>query len=341
MSENDLNPILSICIPTYNRPFLFLRMLNELLSQIIENGEQKFQIVVRDDSPSNETQNLFIEQLNKTSVPYKYYRGSKIGLDSANIFLIQNADANHLWLFSDDDEFIPGALKAALGVLQIKPSLNYMWANFLITGPNLPAITAESRFFIDKNDALNTIGPNLGLLSTHILRVDLAKESLKIAKEFVTGFSFAGMVPALYALSMPGQSYLLGHPYVLNHPTTISEIQSITTKNGNFVKNDGFYVHGILFFKTIMRFKNNFSRTVVRSILGKNFSSLWRGILVGWVGGWDSPSGKRWLMLKYYWTYPECWIAFPLLCLPRRINAILYGFYKLFFANRRLKIFTK
>jgi glycosyltransferase involved in cell wall biosynthesis len=311
-------------------------MLSELVVQMKECGEHQFEIVVRDDSQTRETEELFLSFMEKNKISYKYFHGPKMGVDAANIFLIENVDGKYLWLFSDDDEFLPGAIRA-VGKLLEDESLNYIWANFLIFGVNNTALESTNHYFKDHNDAFKTIGPNFGLTSTHIIRSSLAKESLVIAREFIWGFSFAGVIPALYALSKPGSSYILGQPYILNYPTTITEIKDNTMKDGVYSENQGFYIHGILFNKTMMRFKKSFSRPAMRSVLGKNFSSLWRGMLVGWIGGWDSPSGKRWPMLKYYWSYPECWVALPLLCLPRLMNVSLYRFYKIFFANRRLK----
>jgi len=313
-----------------------MRMLTGLVEQIKECGEDKFQIVVRDDSQTGDTENVFLSFMKNNEIAYKYFHGPIMGVDAANIFLIENVDGEYLWLFSDDDEFLSGAIKNVSRLLGDK-NLNYVWANFLIYGSNTAALQESNHYFQNRNDAFKTIGPNFGLTSTHIIRSSLAKESLEIAKEFVWGFSFAGIVPALYALSKPGKAYILGHPYILNYPTTITEIKSNTIKNGVFSENQGFYIHGVLFYKTMIRFKKSFSRDAMRSVLGKNFSSLWRGMLVGWVGGWDSPYGKRWPMLKHYWSYPECWIALPLLCLPRKVNLYLYRLYKLFFSNRRLK----
>ncbi len=329
-------PILSICIPTYNRPESFMRMLTELVLQIQGCGDHRFQIIVRDDSQNQETEKCFLSIMDQNKIPYKYFHGPKMGIDAANIFLIENVDGKFLWLFSDDDQFMPGAVRAVSKLLEDE-NLNYIWTNFLIYGVNTTALEATNHYFKDRDDAFKTIGPNFGLTSTHIIRSSLAKESLVIAREFIWGFSFAGVIPALYALSKPGSSYILGEPCILNYPTTIAEIKGNTMKDGVYLENQGFYIHGILFYKTVMRFKKSFSRAAMRSVLGKNFSSLWRGMLVGWIGGWDSPRGKRWPMLKYYWSYPECWVALPLLCLPRLMNASLYRFYKMFFSNRRLK----
>jgi len=73
----------------------------------------------------------------------------------------------------------------------------------------------------------------------------------------------------------------------------------------------------------------------VRKVIKKSFASLWRGMLVGWIGGWDTPKGKRWRMFKLYWSYPECWIALPIMLMPLWVNRGLYRVYKIFFSHRK------
>ena len=53
MMNNQI--LLSVCVPTYNRPTQFRRMLIGLMPQLTDEIE----LVIRDDSPNNETKKVF------------------------------------------------------------------------------------------------------------------------------------------------------------------------------------------------------------------------------------------------------------------------------------------
>jgi len=40
-------------------------------------------------------------------------------------------------------------------------------------------------------------------------------------------------------------------------------------------------------------------------------------------------------MFKLYWSYPECWIALPIMLMPLWVNRGLYRVYKIFFSHRK------
>ena len=54
----------------------------------------------------------------------------------------------------------------------------------------------------------------------------------------------------------------------------------------------------------------------------------WRGVLVGWAGGWDTPKGKRIKLMRYFYMFPEAWIAIILFSMPSFFNNLMYKFYK-------------
>ena len=176
-------------------------------------------------------------------------------------------------------------------------------------------------------------------MSTQIFRRKSGLLGLDIARKHVVGFSFASLAIFIHVLSGPGKFYFLRGPYVLCHPTTIEEIKKITNNTGKII-NEGFNVYGINFFSVVKEFEGNFSNRAIKKILATNFAALWRGMLVGWVGGWDTPVGKRWRMFRYYWNFPEFWLAFPFFLMPLWVNRILYKCYKVFFSNRKF-IFGK
>ena len=326
---------LSICIPTYNRPKAFNNLLSYLLPQI----DNRVEIVVRDDSLNDTSKKIFHSLVNDTKISYKYFHGSKIGLDASNLFLLENASGDYVWWFGDDDELLDGGIKAVLNLID-NNDLNFIWANFAVGDMSNLAVDRSNGFFESGDDILESIGTSIGLFSTAIVKRKVALKGLERAQKHIHGFAWAGLAIALYAASEPGRSYFLRGPFIMNHPTTIDEIKAITTKDG-YINNDGFITYGIYFLEVIEDFKDSFSSKSIRKILTVNFSSLWRGMLVGWAGGWDTPKGKRIKMFKHYWSYPECWVAFPIMLLPRWVIIALYKFYKIFYSHRKFAFLKK
>lgn len=323
-------PVLSVCIPTYNRPEEFKRMMLGLMPQITDEVE----IVIRDDSSSSETAELFQGLVAGTTIRYQYFNGNKIGLDAANLFLLEKARGEFIWWFSDDDELLPGGITEVLDLIKSYPEINFIWANFDHGIPGRIAVDRPSGFFKDSSEPLMVLGTNIGLLSTYIVRREKGLSGIELARKHVVGFSFASTAVVLYVLSEPGRYYFMRGPYVLCHPTTPEEFKQLKTRNGR-VENEAFDVYGVEFYLIVNEFKGKFTKSAIRNILSVNFSSLWRGMLVAWVGGWDTPREKLWKMFKLYWSFPEFWIALPIFLLPHRLNKFLYRIYKVFFSHRK------
>ena len=327
-------PILSICIPTYNRPQTFRRMLENLLPQLNSSME----IIIRDDSTNLKTKNIFKELIKGHSVKFSYYKGKKIGLDAANLFLLEKSNGEFLWWLSDDDILIEGGIKKVISLIKNHKNLNFIWANFGYENLNTLAINRSDGFFCDRNDVLNTLGTSIGLLSTYILRRSVAIKGISYGKRHVHGFSFASTSIVFWVLTQPGKSYFLRGPYVLCIPTTINEIKAL---NKDVIVNNGFWVYGVYFHDALYELRKSFDKKAVRKMLDQNFSSLWRGMIVAWVGGWENPKGKRFKMIQYYWSFYECWIAITLMCLPKLLVKKLYHLYKIFYKNRNFNFSKK
>ncbi len=323
-------PLLSVCVPTYNRPSDFERMLRGLIQQFTPEVE----IVIRDDSPDDQTKLVFERLVASAAIRHKYFKGDKIGVDAANIFLIEKASGKYIWWFSDDDEMQPGAIARVLGLVKRHPLISFIWANFDYGKTGTPAVMREDGFFRDGDEVIETLGTNIGLLSTLIFHRASALPALDLARKHIVGFSFAGLVPIFHILSGAGKFYFMSGPYVVCHPISSDEVIHITTKTG-VVKNEAFNVYGVDFYSIVREFDGRFSKRAIRRILTVNFASLWRGMLVGWVGGWDTPRGKLWKMFKLYWSFPEFWVALPAFLMPLWLNKSLYKIYKIFFSHRK------
>ena len=334
---NKTNSVkLSVCIPTYNRPEQFKRMLSGLLPQITEEVE----IVVRDDSTSDKTKEIFDLMIANKNIRYQYFSGDKIGLDAASLFLFEHAIGEFVWLFSDDDEILSESIYEVNKLITSDQNLNLIWANFDSDLPGGLAVkNRNSGYFRDGSEALEVIGTGIGLVSTQIFRRKQGLLGFEIAKRHIVGFSFASTAVYLSVLAGPGKFYFMNGPCFICHPTKPDEIFEITNKTGKIV-NEGFNVYGIHFLSIVKEFEGSFKRRSIRKLLAENFGAMWRGMLVGWVRGWDTPSGKRFPMFKYYWSFPEFWLAIIFFLLPLSVNKMLYKLYKLFFIRRRFKYFV-
>jgi hypothetical protein len=65
-------------------------------------------------------------------------------------------------------------------------------------------------------------------------------------------------------------------------------------------------------------------------MLKRSFTQMWRGVIVGWIGGWDSPNGKRIKLMRHFYRYPEAWVAFLLFSMPLWVVKVIYQIYKKF-----------
>lgn len=328
---SDMKPIkLSLCIPTYNRPEEFRRMFSKVVTQLTEDVE----IVIRDDSNTSETKNIFDELVYNKNINKQYHVGEKIGLDSASLFLFEHAKGEFVWLFSDDDELLDGGIEEVLAIINANSDLSAIWANFESDLPSGMAVkNKESGFFQSGSEVLEVTGTGIGLISTQIFRRKLGLLGFDIAKKHLVGFSFASTAVYLSVLAGPGKFYFLNGPYILCHPTTPEEIISITNRTGEII-NNGFNVYGVEFHNIVREFDGKFDPKSVRKLLSVNFGCLWRGMVLGYAGGWDTPRNKRIQMLKIYWSFWECWIALSLLSMPRFLINFLYRIYKIFYTRR-------
>jgi glycosyltransferase involved in cell wall biosynthesis len=328
---------LSLCIPTYNRPEEFKRMLSGVLSQLTDEVE----IVVRDDSTTLETKDIFDKLVLGKDIKHQYHAGEKIGLDAASLFLFEHARGEFVWLFSDDDELLDGGIAEVLALIESDPALNAIWANFDSDLPSGLAVkNRESGYFQSGSEVLEVAGTGIGLVSTQIFRRKQGLLGFDIAKKHIVGFSFASTAVFISVLAGPGRFYFMNGPYILCHPTTNDEIIRATNHTGEIV-NNGFHVYGVEFHNIVREFDGRFDPKSMRKLLSENFGALWRGMVIGYAGGWDTPRNKRMQMLKIYWSYPECWVALPLLSMPRPIIKVLYRIYKMFFTRRRFDLGNK
>lgn len=321
--------LLSICVPTYNRPLALKRLLTSLINQVTDEVE----LIIGDDGDFYETQKIVKEFS-------QYYNLIHFkNLDNPSFYtnllsVTSRARGKYVWWLGDDDELLPNATLSVLNLIKKYQNISFIWANYVFDGSHGRVIKQNDGFFKDRDDVLETLGRDIGFMSSLIFRREDGIAILPVIRAKKSGLAFIHLAFIFYVLSGDGKFYFLKGPCVLCHPTIPEEFRQEAIKTGKII-NNAFNIFGVDFYDIVMEFSKKFKKGSIRKLLAENLASVWRGVVVAWVGGWDTPKGKRWKMFKLYWSFPEVYIALLIFALPLSVNRFFYKVYKIFFDHRR------
>ena len=330
MNNNDKEIIISICVPTYNQPDRIDKFLQSIIQQITPEVE----IIIRDDGPDNKTEEVAKRYIPRFSSQIRYFKMEKAavgGYDMALLFLTEAAKGKYIWWFGDDllDE---GAIKMVLSLVKKFPKISFIWMNScnINNRDDMAFNIGGDHFFNDSNEIIEINIGLLGFPSATIIKREEAALGIEGAKKFI-GTTLTGFYLVLHVLSGNGKFYFLQKPYILSNPKPSGEARWY----------DSFQVHGINYFLITQAFKNKFKKKSIRKAMSDQFSRVWRAVVVeramGFITGFGSKTPKIKQMFKYYWNYPEFWIALPLFLTPRFILRIFYKIYKFIFKYKFIK----
>jgi glycosyltransferase involved in cell wall biosynthesis len=122
--------LLSICIPSYNRPESLLRLL-----QSVDAPVEKIEIVIAEDHAPRRTEVCNQVNLFKESSVYQvvYHENEKnLGYDANIRSLLSLAKGNFVLFMGDDDSFKPAALAKFIQFLEENRSYNYILRSYEI-----------------------------------------------------------------------------------------------------------------------------------------------------------------------------------------------------------------
>jgi glycosyltransferase involved in cell wall biosynthesis len=128
MTTDKARPILSICIPTFNRAELLDLMLRSIGPQIAEHSDQ-VELIVADNCSPDGTEAV-VRRAQRVA-PIRYHRhATNIGW-TKNVFALTGdlAQGEYFWLLGDDDMLLKGKLKPILETVRTNADCDCFFVN--------------------------------------------------------------------------------------------------------------------------------------------------------------------------------------------------------------------
>jgi len=118
--SGELYPLVSICIPTYQRPEYFRQALESVLHQTYRNLD----IFITDDSPDDETERLMENYTSDLRIAYHHHPEYGKKENWRDIFAYNNPKAEYVGWLMDDDLFLPEKIATMVETYRNHPNVS-------------------------------------------------------------------------------------------------------------------------------------------------------------------------------------------------------------------------
>ena len=116
--------LLSICIPTYNRPESLLNCLNSLAKQ----KNKDFEVCISDNCSKKNIKNLIKPFRKKLNIKYKKNR-KNLGFALNVLKVSLMAKGEFIWFLGDDDLTVNNSVKYLTNLIKKKRNIDFFWIN--------------------------------------------------------------------------------------------------------------------------------------------------------------------------------------------------------------------
>ncbi len=217
--ETANGPLISLCVPTFNRAGYLTQMLEQISCQIKAGLPAAVEVVISDNASPDSTQEViqqFIAEHPEVRVQ-SLRQERNVGAD-ANIYnAFRHATGDFIYILSDDDLFLPGALATAIDILKSHPTLNAVTLNIrsFVDSPEEPRpqmlkLSAD-HLFTESDAALEFLGTFVTFLSVILFRRSLIADrdyANRIGTSLLQSYVF------LDVLVNPGGLYVTQAPLI-------------------------------------------------------------------------------------------------------------------------------
>jgi len=125
-----ISPIISIILPTHNRP----KLLEEAIESIISQNITDWELIIIDDNSTPAVNNQYIQEKFGEKIQVLNHVTSKGGAEAKNTG-IKAARGKYIAFLDDDDLYAPNYLKNAIETLENNPQINTLFMGVSWFGP--------------------------------------------------------------------------------------------------------------------------------------------------------------------------------------------------------------
>jgi len=156
---NNLPPLVSVIIPTYNRATLLPRAIQSIQNQ----GVREIEIIVIDDGSTDETQSL-LQKMDEPRLRCIHFSENK-GIGAARFAGIEAAQGDLIAFLDSDDEWTEGKLILQLQAFQQFPQFELIFGDYL----NINYISGKKELGFTQNQvvmnrmAVKLVSPDMDL----------------------------------------------------------------------------------------------------------------------------------------------------------------------------------
>lgn len=167
--HDDLIPLLSICITTYNRAeWLALSLKN--LARLVPNSRAEIEIVVCDNASTDHTPKVVEPYLLRPD--FRYHRNlENIGMLGNLCTTACHTRGQYIWILGEDDIIKPGSIERVLQAIQRNPDIALIYLNYAYTHAADTKMVTDLDRFLNESTPIVTPGSDVSgpvrLISTN------------------------------------------------------------------------------------------------------------------------------------------------------------------------------
>ena len=186
----DQNPLLSVCIPTFNRAELLEDALSSLIKQVNDPYYLDVEIVISDNASTDDTFSV-VERVRKSNpqIQLVYSRHNSTVPRAENYLSATNlANGEFIYMISDDDIILSGAIAKIIMEIKNNEEIDAIAPNSHIfseipsEGWSVAYDFKEDKLIYDKNEIIVCVGMMLTHISCIVFRKRLISDKSYIER---------------------------------------------------------------------------------------------------------------------------------------------------------------